>query len=98
MSAMAMLVRLAWPPDIRALHSSTSKLSLRTFETHCSRQSSTLEHLWDTSTGYFRLFEGQMKLKMSRKGQSELKLSGNVNECKPLPEMPFTAALPTTTL
>ena len=67
----------------RGLHSLTSKLNLRTYGTHRSRQSSTWAP-WETCTGWSGLFGGQSKLNLSGKGQSKLKLSGNGNECKPL--------------
>ena len=62
------------------LHSLTSKLNLRIFGTHCSRQISTCA----PSGRIHGLYGGQSKLKLSGKAQSKLKLSGNGNECEPL--------------
>ena len=47
-----------------------------------------LEHPRDTSMGYFGLYGGQSKFKLSGKRQGKLKLSGNGNEGKPLPWCP----------
>ena len=44
-----------------------------------------LEDLRETSTGYVGLYGRHSQLKLSGKGQGKLKLSGNGNECKPLP-------------
>jgi len=67
----------------RGLNLSTSELNLRLFGTHRSLRAQ-LEHLRVSSTGQFGLFLGQCKLKLSGTGQSQLKSSGNWNECKTL--------------
>ena len=66
----------------RGLHSVNSELNLRTFR----YTSLTSELNWSTSRTHPRvigLFGGQRELKLSGKGPSELKLSGDGNECKP---------------
>ena len=68
----------------RRSQSLTSELNLRTFGTHRSVRAQ-LEYLRDTSTGSFGSYGGQDKLQQIGKRQSKLKLSGNGNECKPLP-------------
>jgi hypothetical protein len=64
----------------RGLHSLTSELNLRTF----GNASLTLELNLSTSGTHPRVSLGYMRDKQSGKGQSQLKLSGNGNECKPM--------------
>jgi len=62
---------------------------------HIAHGRAQLEHLRDTSTGYFGSYGGQSKFELRGKGERKLKLSGNGNECKPLPVTPYAQILHT---
>jgi hypothetical protein len=67
------------------------RAQLEDLREHIALVRAQLEHLRDTSTGYVGSYGGHRQLKLSRKGQSKLKLSRNGNECKPLPHAPSPA-------
>ena len=51
---------------------------------HIAHVTAQVQHVRDPSTGLLRWYGGQSKLALSGKGQSKLKFSGKVDECKPL--------------
>jgi hypothetical protein len=74
-----------WLPLSRGLHSAHFTAQLEVLWEHIIHVRAQLEHVRYISTGYVGLYGVHLQLKLSGKGQGKPKLSGNGNECKPLP-------------
>jgi hypothetical protein len=73
-----------WEASVQGLILVHFRAQLDDLWRHIAHVGAQFEHLRDTSTGYLG-YTGENLCLVERKWASELKLSENVDECKPLP-------------